>query len=334
MEPKVSIIIPVYNTSEYLQDCFDSILKQSYPSWECIIVDDGSTDSSWSICEAWSKKDRRFKALHKSNGGQSSARNLALDHVTGDYITFLDSDDYYDNNLLLERLVEILIADNTIDIIQYSLKACFESGELSFLSQPACDIFLTNRKEILRAFANKQISTIVTEKIFKRSIITKSFRFPEGVYYEDECFLIDVLQQSHNFFITKVGYYHYRLRNGSTTHQDFDLRHTMDLFKKDFHGMKMAKNYSYLDHLYMEYFKGAFNEYKNAQLISDTEVLSEYKKELVSYSPSWSNIFNDKYNLSLSDKITTIIVKLTGFSLLNSLIKLKKKCKRATIYGL
>ena len=93
MSPKLSIIIPIYNTGPYLPRCFDSILSQSYTDFELLLVDDGSTDNSGAICEAYAQKDTRIKVFHKKNGGLSSARNTGLDHAQGEWIYFVDSDD-------------------------------------------------------------------------------------------------------------------------------------------------------------------------------------------------------------------------------------------------
>ena len=91
---KITVIIPVYNTARYLDRCIGSVVSQTYKNLEIILVDDGSTDDSYEICKRWEEKDQRILLIHKENGGQSSARNLALDIATGDYIAFVDSDDW------------------------------------------------------------------------------------------------------------------------------------------------------------------------------------------------------------------------------------------------
>lgn len=105
--PKVSIIVPIYNMEKYLGRCIDSILVQTHTNIEVILVDDGSTDSSPQVCDDYAKRDPRIKVIHKSNGGLSSARNAGLDIATGDYIGFVDSDDYISTDMykvLAERL--------------------------------------------------------------------------------------------------------------------------------------------------------------------------------------------------------------------------------------
>lgn len=102
---KVSIIIPVYNVQRYLPQCLDSVLRQSYVNWETILVDDGSTDASGRICDDYARRDPRFKVVHQANAGAANAKNTGLDHVSGDYVTFLDSDDWVEPDWL-ETLVK------------------------------------------------------------------------------------------------------------------------------------------------------------------------------------------------------------------------------------
>ena len=95
-QPKISVIVPVYNVENFLDRCVESIVGQPYENLEIILVDDGSPDNCPAMCDKWAEKDRRMKVLHKENGGVSSARNAALDIVSGDYIGFVDSDDWID----------------------------------------------------------------------------------------------------------------------------------------------------------------------------------------------------------------------------------------------
>ena len=106
MNCELSIIVPVYNTAQYLPQCIESILKQSFKNWELILIDDGSTDGSAEICEEWAQKDARIKVIHKVNSGQADCRNQALEICQGDYIGFVDSDDWIE-----ESMYEVLMDD-------------------------------------------------------------------------------------------------------------------------------------------------------------------------------------------------------------------------------
>ena len=105
--PLISIIIPVYNAEKYLRQCLDSVLAQTYTNWECLLVDDGSKDSSGTICDEYASKDSRFKVFHKENGGVSSARNVGIDNMTGEFVSFIDADDLLYPSSLAELIVGI-----------------------------------------------------------------------------------------------------------------------------------------------------------------------------------------------------------------------------------
>ena len=112
MEKKVSVIIPVYNVEKYLEECIQSVLKQTYKNLEIILVDDGSPDNCPKMCDEWAKKDSRIKVIHKQNGGASSSRNTGLDVMTGDFMCFIDSDDFIAKNYI-EVLYNNLIETNS-----------------------------------------------------------------------------------------------------------------------------------------------------------------------------------------------------------------------------
>ena len=110
--PKISIIVPIYKTEQYLQRCIDSILAQTFTNFELLLIEDGSPDNSGKICDKYALKDSRIKVYHKENGGVSSARNLGLDHATGEWITFCDSDDWVNKDWL-----ELFILNSNTDMV-------------------------------------------------------------------------------------------------------------------------------------------------------------------------------------------------------------------------
>lgn len=125
---KISVIVPVYNAGEYIDKCIDSISQQSYSNWELILVDDGSSDQSGYICDKWADSDIRIKVFHQANKGVSSARNLGILQATGEIITFVDADDWLDNNTLAEVLVFI----DSFDFVRTSMNYCFKEFVLPY----------------------------------------------------------------------------------------------------------------------------------------------------------------------------------------------------------
>lgn len=127
---KISIIVPVYNSSRYLEKCFDSIRDQTYTDFEVIVINDGSTDCSGEICDKYAELDNRFKIIHKENGGVSKARNIGIDNANGEYITFIDSDDWIDVDYLQEF---IETADPNCDLIVLGIVCNYSNGSLKTL---------------------------------------------------------------------------------------------------------------------------------------------------------------------------------------------------------
>lgn len=128
--PRFSIIVPVYNTAEYLPQCIDSVLSQSFRDFEVILIDDGSTDHSGAICDQYAAADERVKVCHQANGGASRARNLGLAHATGEFVLFLDSDDYYLSANMLAAL-----ADTDADVTCFRLERAHLAKDAPFAAK-------------------------------------------------------------------------------------------------------------------------------------------------------------------------------------------------------
>jgi len=212
-QPLVSIIIPVYNTAPYLEQCLESIIHQTYENIEVILVDDGSTDESGAICERYARQDNRIQVVHKSNGGQSSARNVALDMMTGEWVLFVDSDDWIETNTL-----EVIFShkEDQADIIEFGFSYCNTERE-----DPQVffgEILYSNRTALNLLVGGGLSMGIMCDKLFRASVIG-DLRFIEGRYYEDTPFIIEFLWRARHFqYIPKV-LYHYRIeREGQTTY--------------------------------------------------------------------------------------------------------------------
>lgn len=206
--PLVSIIVPVYQVQEYIQNCLNSILSQTYYNWEAILVDDGSSDKSGEICDDFAKRDFRFKVLHKENGGQSSARNLALSHTKGDYIFFLDSDDFIYFNTL-KNLVAIA-TEYDADIVQCDfmrgVKKTFPTIEISDKIKT-----FTMHEAFLKGIAK----IIPCAKLYKREVIG-NIRFPEGLINEDDFTVWKFYYNSSTIVTTPSPFYYYTVNPTST----------------------------------------------------------------------------------------------------------------------
>ena len=200
----ISIIIPVYKAESFLHRCLDSILAQTNTDWELLLIDDGSPYKSGDICDQYSQKDRRIKVFHKSNGGVSSARNLGLDKANGQWITFIDADDYVDTSFCIineEESNDIIIKRNYIVSIDNSIKE---------LKQFETASYITNIEEFLSQNLYANIFKNPWGKFFKANIL-KNIRFPLGQRIgEDTAFMFTVLAKTKKIIFNNEGGYYWQ----------------------------------------------------------------------------------------------------------------------------
>lgn len=222
--PKVSVIIPVYNVEKYLVQCLDSIINQSYKELEIILIDDGSSDGSGIICDQYASLDPRIQVVHKANEGVSAARNTALDMMTGSLVTFVDSDDWLDLDII-SQCVEFLSRHPQVNILQFGVTE-YRDGALS---QIAHEYSSDDIDDIMRDYAlKKHIQPIPCAKIYRVEIF-KGLRFPLGKFHEDVVTIFDALCLCSSFVSIPISGYVYRKeRPGSTTSSFSEKR--LDLF--------------------------------------------------------------------------------------------------------
>lgn len=218
--PLISVIVPVYNVENYIDDCIESICGQTYINLEIILVDDGSVDSSGSRCDSWAARDRRIRVFHKENGGLSDARNYALAHATGSYLCFVDSDDYIASNLIEHLLSLILSSHAQISICDPvhlfgDKKALFSESDrvMKFSSVEAICEMLYQTSFLVSAWG----------KLFDKSCFN-SVKFPYGRYYEDSACMYRVFESAELIIYSNAGLYAYRHREGSITSRHFERK--------------------------------------------------------------------------------------------------------------
>ena len=173
MNMVVSIIVPVYNVENFLEQCLKSIENQSYTNWEAWLVDDGSTDTSGKICDDYAEKNSKFHVIHKENGGQSSARNVALDHITGDLVTFLDSDDYFAADVLEKMIQTKVETKSTIVCTGINI---FKNGRVVQTSYPN-SFDVSGQEAFRRMLICDGLDSNVWAKLYETAL-WKNMRFP------------------------------------------------------------------------------------------------------------------------------------------------------------
>lgn len=217
--PKISIIIPVYNAENYISRCIQSLIEQTYPHFYVILVDDGSKDRSGVICDKYSSQDSRIRVIHKKNGGVSSARNCGLNHTIGEYVTFVDSDDYV-SPYFLENFVVKLSEQEDVDLVAQSFWYNYEeSGKKQLLELP--EITIKDNLQLVKWFedAKNVHNGFIWHRLFRAEIIKENnIRFPEDISFaEDGIFFINYLKTASNFILTSNPGYYYTVRNNSLT---------------------------------------------------------------------------------------------------------------------
>lgn len=218
MNKKFSIIVPVYNVEKYLRKCIDSILNQTYKNFELIIVDDGSTDCSGNICDEYKLKNENIIVIHKKNGGLSSARDTGISKVTGEYIIFVDSDDWIEPNTL--EVLNNIVSKREYDMIIYGIFMDYYAKEVKTeeISLPTKSYNSVQR--YLDEFEKYRISGLfgyVCNKLYRSEVIKlNKIEFGEYVYPEDVYFNFKVLPKCNNILVIENIFYHYIHRSRET----------------------------------------------------------------------------------------------------------------------
>lgn len=220
----ISVIIPIYNVENYLERCIESIKRQTYQNLEIILVDDGSTDKSSEICEIQSSLDKRIKVIHQKNSGVSAARNRGIDIAMGDYLCFVDSDDFIHSELL-ETLYKISQREDA-DIVtcEYQPFSQYEEiEEIQIMEFPKTKN-ASGREALNWLFDDKRLGvTVVWNKLYKRKIFS-DIRFPEGKIHEDQFTTYQLLYKAEKVSYVNLKLYYYLQRENSIMHGDFSAK--------------------------------------------------------------------------------------------------------------
>lgn len=225
---KVSFILPIYNVEKYLSECVESILVQTYSDFEILLVDDGSPDNCPALCDEWAKKDSRIKALHKSNGGLSDARNYGLEHAQGDYVVFVDSDDFWVNKDCLENLMNVVDVHPECDFIGFNC-SYYYSDTKTFKKWVAYDESLskpTDKDTVLCSLvASGTFPMSACLKIIKRKSLSEiNLHFIKGLLSEDIPWFINLLEGAKKCMFINDYIYAYRQGVVGSISNSFSVR--------------------------------------------------------------------------------------------------------------
>ena len=218
---KISIIVPIYNVENYLDKCIKSIINQSFKNLEIILVDDGSPDNCPAICDEWAKKDNRIKVIHKENGGLSDARNAGLAVATGEYIAFVDSDDYIEADIY-KKLLSVAL-NNKCDIVSCKLRMVYENDKNFVTKDDSEDIIIYSTEDAMSALIDDKIRQVVWNKLYKADII-KNIPFDVGKHHEDEFWSYKAIGNATKIATIDYTGYNYLQRSGSIMGNGYSLK--------------------------------------------------------------------------------------------------------------
>ena len=321
----VSVIVPIYNVEEYLEECLESIRNQTYTNIEVILVNDGSTDGSIEICERFCQQDNRFKLVTQENQGLSAARNRGVKESIGEYIMFVDSDD-----VVKENIVEVLFfyMNSDVDIVECQITRC--KDEL-VENKPTSIMFKGESTEaILKSIEFKEVKFCAFTKLYRRELVEK-VPFLEGYIYEDVYTGMNYLKYIRKMVAVDLKGYYYRVRPNSTMTKSFNEKN-LDIFPI---GKKLIESFDDNEYLlpYIGYFifylslshyqrdgitkvSPYFDMYEN--FIRDCAFLAKQSKEVVSkYRLLRIYLMAPKYFITITHPLYRFIYKrLSNFRML------------------
>ena len=211
---KISVIVPVYNMEEYLDQCMESILYQTFTDFECLLIDDDSTDRSLELCNQYAKIDPRVKVVHNQHSGLGETRNVGLSHASGECIAFIDSDDIIDK-FMLQKMYDQM-ESNGADIVECGFEKFYDDGRKSEELIPCNGTQQLSGKEMLLKFNddNAVLHFILCNKLFRKELFT-GIKFPYGKLLEDEFVVYRIIYKAKKVVFMEDCFYKYRQRTGS-----------------------------------------------------------------------------------------------------------------------
>lgn len=275
MNEKISVIIPIYNVEKYLPKCINSVLNQTYSNLEIILVNDGSTDSCKQICEEYKKLDNRIKIINKKNGGLSDARNYGIEASTGNYIAFLDSDDWIDKELYMTLYKIIKRYDADISVCNF--KKSYLNGDNKTHNSGKIKCY-SNIEALNELYGKNSVQMIVAwNKLYKRSTI-KELRFPVGRIHEDEYLTPIIIYNANKLVYIDNQLIYYRQTPNSIMNSKFNIKrldylyvleNRIEFFKENMLDQLYEKSIeTYILKIIDFYFKVKYSDIKNKKNIN------------------------------------------------------------------
>lgn len=304
---KISVIVPFYNVEKYADRCINSIVKQTYKNLEIILVDDGSKDNSGKICENWKNKDNRIIVLHKKNGGLSDARNAGIKIATGEYIAFIDSDDYIDYDMLNTLYDNLKKTSSEISICKF--KQTDEKSKVEF--KKSTKLLEYSREEAIKELLqDKDITNHAWNKLYKKELFS-DIEYPKGRNFEDIGTTYKLFSKCKKIVYTPSECYAYIIRENSITgsvseksllDQVFQVKQRYDFIEQRYN----LNKYNLINRIYFIFrYHMSICKFLTKKVLYKEEIIDEYKFFKKNYKEVKSEIKDKKflYNLLFYNRI-------------------------------
>ena len=298
----ISVIVPVYNVEKYLEKCINSIKNQTYKNLEIILVDDGSPDNCPALCDSLAKTDDRIKVFHKENGGVSSARNLGLENATGEFVAFVDSDDYLEKTYYADM---VNLIDNNTDFVISNFTIASQTAQKNCKDYNTQDIsYIINSIDQFLSFSSDGYLDIPWNKLYKKSLITKNFNTSLKLG-EDRVFNLEYIKNITGkiMYSNNTGYIYEYNPNSACNQKRSNIFDMLIVSIKELKNFLIEKFGTFDNYYYFKNIESLFyncikktpkKEYKTLkQKLKNSELIADYKKL---YKPK---TFEDKIKLFL-----------------------------------
>lgn len=319
---KISVIIPIYNVVFYLQECVNSVIKQTYKNLEIILVDDGSTDECPNICDTYAKQYSNVKVVHKQNGGLSDARNVGILNSTGDYLLFLDADDFWKDSTAVQSLVDRINLTHA-DLLNYSYIKYYEDLKkyINYFEDMEPLPLEFNKLESIQYLLNNNLYIAsACNKLIKKSLFEDgNLYFVKGIYSEDIDWCLRLLIKAESVDFICENFYCYRQRSGSISHTINDKK-CHDLTNNILKCFSMVNKSESLQDVLYKYVAYQYGTFFITQAVAENyqseciNELSKYKWVLKYHSNNKKliilNIMVTLFGYKLSCKIIRFFIRL------------------------
>ncbi len=313
--PLISVVVPVYNVEAYLKECLDSLMSQTFKNFELLLVDDGSTDESGKICDSYAETDSRIRVIHRENGGLSAARNTGIENAKGEYITFVDSDDYV-KDTYLQYLYDLICEYGTKVSVCCHEVLC-EDGKL--IPQKA-DFRGTFNAEtaIKKMLYHDMVDTSSWAKLFHKSMFD-DIRFPHGKVFEDIATTYLYFDKAGTVAFGGESQYFYRIRKNSIVNIGFSLKKFQLLENTDEMGEYVLKKYPNLEKAVLR--RRVYARFSTLNQMLGVKDYKREKQDIIDFIKKHSDEVKSDPLTPKRDKIAILILKF-GFPIYSLFWKL------------